>query len=177
MKTKNLAFCGLFAALLVICAWLSLPIGSTPITLQTFGLFLCLGTLSGKYGTISVFTYLLLGAVGFPAFSGFRGGLGVLLDATGGYLLGFLAAALLYWLITALWGSSPAVKLLAMVFGLIACYFFGTLWFSLLYLQQNSTATISFVLLKCVLPYLLPDAIKLAIAWQLSKRLSPFLDK
>ena len=76
MKTKQLALCGLFSALMVICAWISLPFGDSPFTLQTFGLFLCLGALGGKYGTISVITYLLLGRVGFPAFSGFRGGIG-----------------------------------------------------------------------------------------------------
>ena len=49
--------------------------------------------------------YLLLGAVGLPVFSGFRGGLGALLGTTGGYILGFLALALVYWLVTACWGS------------------------------------------------------------------------
>ena len=175
MKTKHLALCGLFSALLVICAWVSLPIGDSHITLQTFGLFLCLGTLSGKYGTISVVTYLLLGGVGFPAFSGFRGGIGVLLDATGGYLIGFLFATLIYWLITALFGSSPAVRLLAMVLGLLSCYLFGSLWLSILYLQKGNAITMSFLLLKCVLPYLLPDAVKLILAWQLSSRLSRFV--
>lgn len=176
MKTKNLALCGLFAALLVICAWLSFPIAGAPITLQTFGLFLCLGTLGGKRGTIATCTYLLLGAVGFPAFSGFRGGIGVLLDTGGGYLLGFWVAALLYWLITTLWGNSPALRLLAMASGLLACYIFGSLWFSILYLQEGSAATMAFILLKCVLPYLLPDVLKLILAWQLSTRLSRFLN-
>ncbi len=175
MKTKNLALCGLFSALLVISAWLSLPFGDSPITMQTFALFLCLGTLGGKLGTISVFTYLLLGAVGFPAFSGFRGGIGVLLDATGGYLLGFLAAALLDWLFTALWGYSPAVRLLSMALGLFFCYAFGSAWFSVLYLQKGNALTMQFILVKCVLPYLLPDTLKLLLAWQLSGRLSPYI--
>ncbi len=174
MKAKQLALCGLFSALMVICAWISLPFGNSPFTLQTFGLFLCLGTLGGKYGTISIVTYLLLGAIGFPAFSGFRGGIGVLLDATGGYLVGFLAAALLYWLITALFGSSPAVRLLAMALGLLTCYIFGTVWFWVLYAPSDTT--ISIILMKCVLPYLLPDAIKLLLSWQLSGRLSKFIN-
>lgn len=177
MKTKQLVHCGVFTALLIICAWLSFPLGRTPITLQTFGLFLCLGTLGGKRGTIAILTYLTLGAVGFPAFSGFRGGISVLLDANGGYLLGFLAAGLVYWLITALCGSSPAVKLSAMVTGLLVCYAFGSLWFSLLYLQEGNVVTMAFILLNCVLPYLLPDGIKLVLAWQLSSRLSRFLNR
>ena len=177
MKTKNLALCSLFVALLVVCAWLAFPFGSTPITMQTFGLFLCLGTLGGKRGTVAVITYLLLGAVGFPAFSGFRGGIGVLLDPNGGYLLGFLLAALLYWLTVTLHKPSPAIRLLGMVLGQLACYFFGSLWFLFLYLQNGSPISIWFVFLNCVLPYLLPDALKLALAWQLSSRLSPMLNK
>lgn len=176
MKTRNIALCGLFTALLILCAWISLPFGDSPVTLQTFGIFLCLGTLGGKLGTISVVTYLLLGAIGFPAFSGFRGGFGALLDSTGGYLLGFFVAALVYWLITALFGRSTVVKLSAMASGLVACYICGCLWFSIMYLQSGNTIALSFILLKCVLPYLLPDALKILLAWQLSNRLSPFVE-
>ena len=172
MKTRHLSLCGLFCALLILCAWLSLPLGDSHITLQTFGLFLCLGTLGGKYGTLSVFTYLLLGAVGFPAFSGFRGGFGVLLDTTGGYLMGFFVAALLYWLITAPQSSSPTLRLIAMLLGLVTCYTTGTLWYAAIYLQGSS---IPFILAKCVLPYLLPDAVKLFLAWKLSNRLSYYI--
>lgn len=177
MKTKNLAYCGVFTTFMIVCAWFSFPFGTTPITLQTFGLFLCLGTLGGRRGVIAVFTYLLLGAVGFPAFSGFRGGIGVLLDASGGYLLGFLVAALIYWLITAFMGNSPIVKLSAMATGLLVCYIFGSLWFSLLYLQTSNAVSLGFIFLKCVFPYLLPDALKLILAWQLSPRLSRFLNR
>lgn len=175
MKAKHIALCGLFSALMILCAWISLPFGDSPITLQTFGIFLCLGTLGGKRGTIAIATYLFLGVMGFPAFSGFRGGLSALLDATGGYLLGFLAAALLYWLLTSLFGLSPAIKLCATAAGLLLCYGFGSLWFAFLYLQEGTPLAISLVFLKCVLPYLIPDAIKLFLAWQLSARLAPYV--
>ena len=175
MKTKQLALCGLFSALMVICAWISLPFGDSPFTLQTFGLFLCLGALGGKCGTISVITYLLLGMVGFPAFSGFRGGIGALLDVTGGYLVGFLVAALLYWLITSVLTPSPTVRLFSMILGLLSCYIFGTVWFWAVY-AQTDPVTLPLVLIKCVLPYLLPDAMKLLLAWQLSGRLSKFIN-
>ena len=177
MKTRNLALCGLFTALLVICAWLSLPFGSAPITLQTFGIFLCFGVLGGKRSIVVVTTYLLIGAVGFPAFSAFRGGIGALLDTSGGYLLGFLVAAFLYWLITSLCGNRPVVKLTAMAVSLLASYVSGSLWFYLLYLKSGNAVTLTFIFLNCVLPYLIPDTIKLILAWQLSSRLSPLLNK
>ena len=171
MKIRNMVFCGIFSALLCICAWLSFPLGDTAITLQTFGIFLCLGTLGGKRGTASVLVYLLLGAIGLPVFSGFRGGIGILLSATGGYLIGFLACALLYWLLTAL---CPRRNLPAMLAGLLLCYFLGSLWYYRVYAAGN-TATLGFIMAKCVLPFILPDIAKLLLAHSLSKKLRPFV--
>ena len=145
--------------------------------MQTFGLFLSLGTLGGKRGSIALFTYLFLGAIGLPVFSFFQGGLGALMGATGGYLSGFLVAALLYWRITACNPNSPALQLIAMGAGLLACYTFGTLWYAFGYLQSSAPASFALILTKCVLPYLLPDVLKLLLAWHISRRLQPFLHK
>ena len=71
VKIRNMVLCGLFAALITLCAWLSIPLGDVAITLQTFAVFLCLSVLGGKLGTLTVLVYLLLGAVGIPVFSGF----------------------------------------------------------------------------------------------------------
>lgn len=170
MKIRNMALCGLFAALLVICAWISIPIGDAVITMQTLGVFLALGVLDGKRGTVAVAIYLLLGIVGLPVFSGFRGGIGTLLGVTGGYIAGFLATALVYWLVTAMGRNKEIFRLLGMVLGLLACYLLGTLWFRYGYLSYGGLGW-GAILLKCVVPYLLPDTAKLILAWLLSRRL------
>ena len=175
MKVRNMALCALFAALLAVCAWLAVPVGDTVFTMQTFGIFLALGLLGGQRGTTAIFVYLVLGAVGLPVFTGFRGGIGALAGVTGGYLTGFLLSGLVYWLITALWGSKKTVRLAAMAAGLIACYLFGSLWFRFGYLQEGSAAGLGLILAKCVLPYLLPDICKLALAWYLTGRLKPHI--
>ena len=108
MKTKDMALIGLFAALLAICSWISIPT-TIPFTLQTMGVFLAVGLLGGKRGTISILLYLLIGAVGVPVFSGFKGGIGALAGPTGGYLIGFVGTALIMWLFTARFGSSTKV--------------------------------------------------------------------
>lgn len=172
MKIKNMALCGMFSALLALCAWIYLPVGDVAITLQTFGVFLCLGVLGGKRGSVSVFVYLALGAVGLPVFSGFRGGMGILLGTTGGYLTGFLICALTYWLLTSLF---PKYPLPAMAAGQILCYCFGSTWYYIVYTESGSAATLGFILLKCVLPYLLPDACKILLAHRLSQKLKPFV--
>ena len=88
MKTRELAYTGILAALIAVCSWISIPT-AVPFTLQTFAVFLTLGLLGGRLGTLAVTVYLLLGAVGLPVFAGFHGGLGAFLGATGGYLVGF----------------------------------------------------------------------------------------
>ena len=175
MKIRNMVLCGMFSALLCVCAWLSFPLGDTAITLQTFGVFLSLGTLGGRRGTAAIGVYLLLGAVGLPVFSGFRGGLGTLLGTTGGYLTGFLLTGLLYWAATALWGERRTVQLTALILGLLLCYLFGSVWFRHIYLAEGGSVTWGFILVKCVLPYLLPDGAKLFLAFALAKKLRPFV--
>ena len=156
--------CGLFAALLAICAWLAIQVGDIAFTMQTFGVFLTLGLLGGKRGTVSILIYLLLGAAGMPVFSGFQGGFGALLGVTGGYLWGFLVSGFVFW---ALEGFG---KLPAMIAGLLACYVCGSAWF--LYWSGGG---LGFVLLRCVVPYLIPDAIKMNLAYSLARRLHKHL--
>ena len=173
MKVRNMALCGLFTAVLAICAWISVPMGDTVITLQTFGIFLTLGLLGGKRGTVTVLVYLLLGAIGVPVFSGFRGGLGALLGTTGGYIFGFMSTSVLYWIMTSI-KDTPHIRLIAMIIGLLLCYGCGSWWYMTRYLS-GSQLTLGLVLLKCVVPYLLPDAIKLALAWILTGKLKRFV--
>ncbi len=170
-NVRKMVLCGVFASLMAICAWISIPVLEIAFTLQTLAVLLALGILGGKWGTVSILIYLLLGAVGMPVFSGFRGGPGVLLGVTGGYILGFLGTGLVYWLVTAVFGNQSAVRLAAMVLGLLTCYGFGSTWFLLLYVQKGSPMTLGTVLLTCVVPYLLPDACKLVMAHFLTIRL------
>ena len=173
MKAKNMALCGLFTAILALCAWLSIPMGDLVITLQTFGIFLTLGLLGGKRGSITICVYLLLGAVGAPVFSGFRGGLGALLGTTGGYIFGFMLTALIYWIITSV-KDAPLTRLLAMILGMLLCYSCGSWWYMTRYLSGGQL-TLGLVLMKCVIPYLIPDAIKLTLTWILTGKLKRFV--
>ena len=88
LTVRELCATALGAALMTICAWISIP-AQVPFTLQTFAVFFVTALLGLKCGTLSVIVYLLLGAVGLPVFAGFKGGLGSLMGVTGGYLLGF----------------------------------------------------------------------------------------
>ena len=92
-KTRDIVYMSVFTAMISICSWISIP-ASIPFTLQTMGVFTTVGLLGGKRGTLTILTYILLGAIGVPVFAGLTGGVSVLLGTTGGYIIGFLLSAL-----------------------------------------------------------------------------------
>ena len=93
-KVKNIALAGLCTAFMAVVAPLSIPIGPISLTLSVLGVFFAGAMLSPGWAAASILAYICIGAVGLPVFSNFQGGAGVLLGATGGYILGFLASAL-----------------------------------------------------------------------------------
>lgn len=94
-RTREMVTAGLLAALLAASAWLAVPIGSVPVTLQVFVVVLIALVLRPQWAAGAVGTYLLVGAAGLPVFAGGKAGLGVLVGPTGGYLFGFFLGALL----------------------------------------------------------------------------------
>lgn len=177
MDTRKMVLAAIFAAIMAICAWISIPVLEIAFTMQTFAVFLALGVLGGKWGTVSILIYMLLGAVGMPVFSGFRGGPGVLFGVTGGYIMGFLGSGLAYWGITTLWKNASWARLAGMVVGLLVCYAFGSAWFLVLYVQKGNAITLGAVLMTCVVPYLIPDGCKIALAWVLTGRLRKIIKR
>ena len=162
-------YVALMAVVIVLCSWISVPF-TVPFTMQTFGIFCALLLLGGRYGTLSVLLYVLLGAVGLPVFSGFNSGVGALLGPTGGYILGFVLCALLYWVFE---GRIKDIPLLAL--GNIVCYLFGTLWFVYVYSSGGKSVSFGAALMLCVVPYIVPDAIKLLLAAVVARRVKKLI--
>ncbi len=167
MKTRDMVLCAVFAAVLCVCAVITIPIGPVPITLGTLGVMLAASALGAKKGTIAVIVYILLGAVGLPVFSGFKGGLQVIAGPTGGYITAYILTSLFIGIFTK---KPEGKKLLAMgrtalccFIGVIICYFFGTLQFMLV--QKTGFAE---SLGLCVLPFIPFDALKAVLAGYLS---------
>ncbi|MBR3043117.1 MAG: biotin transporter BioY [Oscillospiraceae bacterium] len=170
IRTIDLVYIAVGAALIAVCAWISIPF-TVPFTMQTFGVFFVLSALGGKRGTCSVLVYLLLGAVGMPVFAGFSSGIGILLGNTGGYLLGFLLTGVIYLVMTKLLGEKLPVRIAALAIGLAVCYAFGTVWFLYLYTKANGAVGLGTVLSWCVLPFVIPDVVKLILATLIAGRL------
>lgn len=176
-KLTQTIFIGLFAALIAVCSQIQIP-GAVPFTLQTFAVFLAGGLLGGKRGTISVFVYILLGAVGLPVFAGFKGGIGALIGTTGGYIIGFIFSILVF-VVFELLLKEKAKKIIplgiAMVIGLIICYAFGTAWFMIVYTNTKEPIGLITALSWCVFPFIIPDIVKIALALTLTSRLKRFI--
>lgn len=176
-KTLDMVYVGIFAVLIALCSWISIPIGLVPVTLQTFAVFATMGILGGRRGTFAVLVYILLGAVGVPVFAGFAGGVSILFGMTGGYILGFLLTGLLYWGLTKAFGEKLPVVVLSMVLGLIVCYAFGTAWFMVVYNAKNAGNPIGLIgaLSMCVFPFVIPDLVKIVLAVAMTKALKRYV--
>jgi biotin transport system substrate-specific component len=173
-KTYDMVYIAMFAVLMAVCSWISIPT-VVPFTLQTFGVFMAVSMLGGKRGTISVLVYILLGAIGVPVFANMTGGFGVILGSTGGYIVGFLFSALAMWAFEKVPGPKPVIRILSMIVALIVCYAFGTAWFMVVYARTTGAVGLGTVLGWCVIPFIIPDLLKIALAFVLSNRLRRFV--
>ena len=173
-KTYDLVYVSIFVILIAVCSWISIPL-TVPVTLQTFGVFIAVGLLGGKRGTLAVLVYILMGAIGIPVFSGFTGGIGILAGTTGGYIVGFLFSALLMWGMEKLFGKDTKVLAGSMILGLAGCYALGTAWFMAVYAQGSGPIGLWSALSMCVVPFIIPDLLKIALALMIRKRLIRFI--
>lgn len=182
-----LIFVPLFAALIAVSGFIVFPLPGTPvpIVLQNMMPILASGLLGGLYGTASTAIFLIAGLLGLPVFSGSRGGLAHLLGPTGGFLIGYLAAAA--FLI--IFFRKPGAKDLALVSSgknnsiklinylkIIAASFSG---FALIYvfgiarfMQLTNRGLFESLSLACI-PYLPGDFIKMILVSALIYNLRP----
>lgn len=163
MKTKTIVLCALFAALMCVFSVITIPTGIVPITLGTFGIMLTAVILGAKKGAVSVAVFILLGAVGLPVFSGFKGGVQVLFGPTGGYIWSYIFMAVIIGLFAS---KLPERKWLAVVklflgclAGIVVCYALGTAQFMAVQ-KMGLVKSLS----ACVIPFIPFDILKAAVA-------------
>ena len=161
IKTKQMVLIALMTAVTCVLGPLSIPLpfSPVPISLTNFAIFLAIFVLGMKNGTISFILYLLLGAVGVPVFSSFRGGLQVLAGPTGGYLIGFIFLALIMGFALDHFDRKLVPTIIGMIIGMAVCYTFGTVW-----LAKLLSLSFKEGLMMGVIPYLAGDVAKIIIA-------------
>jgi len=170
-QLKRMVYAALMAALTAAGAYIAIPLGPVPIVLQNLFIMLAGLLLGGRWGLISVAVYLLAGAVGLPVFAGGTGGVGKFVGPTGGYLLGFGAAAYLIGIISESGRGRVTIDVLAMVAGTLIIYAFGVSW-----LKVVTGISFSKALTVGMLPFLIGDALKIAAAIPIARALRPMMD-
>ncbi|MDH3377497.1 MAG: biotin transporter BioY [Gammaproteobacteria bacterium] len=143
--------------LLWVTAKAQIPFWPVPITMQTFAVLLLGAAYGWRLGGAAVLLYLAEGAVGLPVFAK-GGGFAYLYGFTGGYLLGFLLAALAVgWLAQRGWDRSPVTTVAAMVIGEVIIFGLGVAWLANLIGLEKAVAA-------GVTPFLWGEAAKIALA-------------
>ncbi len=143
---------------IALCAQLAIG-WPVPITGQTFAVLMLGALLGARRGSLCVLTYILEGAVGLLVFAHAQGGFAVLISPTGGYLIGFVAAACIVGLLAEKgWDRRVGTTVLAMLLGNVVIYAFGLLWLSLL-MGINRT-----VLAVGLYPFIIGDILKTVLA-------------
>lgn len=178
LSVRRMVFTALFAALICVAAPFTVPVGAIPITLATFAIYLTGALLGGKLGVIATGVYIMLGAVGLPVFSGFRGGFGALFGATGGYIIGYIPLVLITGIFADINSKkinralSIALTVIGMILATAALYTFGTIWYMIVSGSDLVTS-----LTVCAVPFIPGDAIKIACATALAAPLKSRLNR
>lgn len=160
-KAHDITLTALFAVIIAICGYISLPVFTIPLTLQTFAVSLSGFFLGKRRGVLAALLYLAMGAVGLPVFSSMRGGFSVLLSPTGGFLIGFAALAFLCGC-----GKTEKQRFMFALCGLILCHLIGCIHFSAV-----SGTGLAAAFFSVSLPFILKDVLSVFGALLLSKRL------
>lgn len=159
-------------AFYTVCSWISIPFFIN-FSLQIFAIFLIASLFPLSISLISTASYLAIGLIGIPVFSGFSSGISVLFGPAGGYLIGFLISSFLIAFCRARVRKGGVFHLLIMLSSLLICYLFATLWYMLVF-KNNLAASVFEALTVCVLPYVIPDILKILLVSLLAKKLDPY---
>ncbi|MDV2482886.1 biotin transporter BioY [Methanoculleus sp. Wushi-C6] len=163
-RARILAHSSTFIALIAAGSWLSIPLPPVPITLQTLFILLA-GIVMKRYAAIPVTLFVLLGAAGLPVFHNGTAGLGVLLGPTGGFLVGFIPAAVIVGL--AYERQSKACRVGGLLAATFVTYLFGVSW-----LAWSASLSPAQAVLLGVAPFVVGEVVKVAAAYVIGERVA-----
>ena len=169
-QLRMTVYASLFAALVAVGAFISIPIGPVPIVLQNFFVLLAALLLGPRWGLAAVSVYLLAGICGLPVFAGGTAGIGRIMGPTGGYLLGYLPAVFITAWISEKGGRKTWTDIAAMICGSLLVYGCGVPW-----LKMVTGMPFSKALMLGMVPFLIGDALKIAAAVPVARAIRPIV--
>ena len=160
-KAQTLTYIALSTAITCIIGPLSIviPISPVPISLTILAIYISVYAIGLKRGMVSLLLYFLIGFIGLPVFSNFKGGFQVLIGPTGGYIIGFIFVILSAGIFIERYETKVYMHIIGMVLGTILCYILGSVW-----LAYQGNMTFLEALFAGVIPFIWADAIKIIIA-------------
>lgn len=169
INIKEMTIIGLCAAILAILSQISIPLPSgVPISFQPFAIVLISVILNEKISTLSILTYLLIGAIGMPVYANFHSGFSAILGPTGGFLIGFLFMAFIIGLFSK--SKSKLIVFTGAYLGLALDYLIGVIQLAFLLKVSISEALV----IGCY-PYIVKDLILTALAVIIGLRIKPII--
>jgi biotin transport system substrate-specific component len=171
-QVRMLVLASLLASLTAVGAQIQIPIGPVPIVLQNLFVLLAGLLLGARWGLTSIAVYVFVGACGAPVFAGGKGGLAALAGPTGGYLLGYILAALVVGWIACRRQQRMGLDILAVILGSLLIYALGVPW-----LKWVTALSWEKALMLGMLPFVPGDAVKAAAAVILARTLRPMMDR
>ncbi|MBS0124156.1 biotin transporter BioY [Aestuariicoccus sp. KMU-90] len=162
LRIRQVALVILGVAALTAAAKIRVPMWPVPVTMQTFAVLTIGAAYGTRLGVVTLLAYLAIGAAGLAVFTGETAGLAYMAGPTGGYLVGFAAAAaLMGWLARRGWDRDFGRMVAALVLGNAVIYAVGLPWMAWLFLETKGAA---WVFQWGMGNFLLGDALKLVLA-------------
>lgn len=127
-RLKLMIVAALFAAIIAVAAQIMINIPPVPFTLMTIAVMLTATILGAKYGTLAVTVYVVMGVIGIPVFAGMKGGFGIVLGPTGGYLIAIIPAALFVGWYLETFGHTKVQAIIANMIAVFIILVLGTIW-------------------------------------------------
>jgi biotin transport system substrate-specific component len=171
-KLRMVVLASLMAALMAVGAYIHIPIGPVPIVLTNLFVLLAGLLLGSHWGIASAGLYLFVGAIGMPVFYGGKGGLAHIFGPTGGYLFGFVLSAWITGFISERARHSLKGGIVAVIIGSATVYCLGVPWLKMMTKMSWNKA-----LVAGMIPFLIGDAIKAAVAIILVRAVRPMLER
>lgn len=171
MRIRRLAECSLMLSLIIIGAYIKIPIPYVPFSLQFLFVTLAGQLLGAKYGAFVVCVYIIMGLLGIPVFAS-GGGVAYVLQPTFGYLIGFVFSAYVSGVITEKY-YFKYYRYIANFSAIVCMYFFGVIYMYYLYkLYFNQNLEITEILYLGVVLQLPGDILLSIFGAKIATRIS-----
>ena len=174
LRIRSMAVISMCVAIIDVSSWIIVTF-TVNFTLQTLAIFLISAVFGLKKSILAVLVYILIGICGVPIFSGFGAGIAAIVGPTGGYIIGFIFIPFIMNVFIRR-KFNKLILAVSMLIALLVCYLFGTTWYCLVYDSVSPVGFLSAISI-CVIPFVIPDLLKILIATLISARLKPIIDK